>query len=56
MKIWYQMGGTYRYEYFYNEFGQRVEERCLHVVRPDTDVYVIGLPKMEPKLAQYKFI
>ena len=56
MKIWYQMGGTYRYEDFYNEFGQRVEERCRQVVRPDTEVYVIGLPKMEPKLAQYKFI
>lgn len=56
MKIWYQMGGTYRYGEFYEEFAQRLEARIKEIVRPDTEVYVTGLPKMEDSLAQYKFI
>lgn len=56
MKIWYQMGGTYRYGNFYSDFGKRLEARCAEIVRPDTEVYITGLPKMEPCLAQYKFV
>ena len=56
MKIWYQMGGTYRYGEFYEEFAKRLEARVQEIVRPDTQVYITGLPKMQDELARYKFI
>ena len=56
MKIWYQMGGTYRYGDFYEDFAKRLEARVQEIVRPDTEVYITGLPKMQDELAQYKFI
>lgn len=55
MKIWYQMGGTYRYGEFYADFAARLENRVSEIVRPDTEVYITGLPKMDSTLAQSKF-
>lgn len=56
MRIWYQMGGTYRYGEFYEDFAKRLEARVAEIVRPDTQVYITGLPHMQDELAQYKFI
>ena len=55
MKIWYQMGGTYRYGRFYADFGKRLEARVSEIVRPDTEVFITGLPKMDPILAESRF-
>lgn len=55
MKIWYQMGGTYRYGEFYSDFGKRLESRVSEIVRSDTEVYITGLPKMDPILAESRF-
>jgi len=55
MKIWYQMGGTYRYGEFYADFAARLEKRMAEIVRPDTEVYITGLPKMDSMLAQSRF-
>ncbi len=55
MKIWYQMGGNYRYGAFYEDFGKRLEARVSEIVRPDTEVYITGLPKIDPVLAESRF-
>lgn len=55
MKIWYQMGGTYRYGEFYADFAARLEKRVSEIVRADTAVYITGLPKMDDILAESRF-
>ena len=44
MRIWFQTATSYRYEPVYDEYGKTLEEQCRRVVRPDTEVYVTGLP------------
>ena len=49
------MGGTYRYGTFYEDFAARLEKRMAEIIRPDTEIYVTGLPKMASIMAQSRF-
>lgn len=59
MKIWFQSGGTYRYEkengdYFLEE-GKHLEVQCSAAARPGTEVYVTGLPRFVHEFSSYRF-
>ncbi|GEM_PF-436332 len=59
MKIWFQSGGTYRYEkengdYFLEE-GKHLELQCNRAARPGTEVYVTGLPRFAHEFSSYRF-
>ena len=59
MKIWFQSGGTYRYEkengdYFLEE-GKRLEIQCSRAARPGTEVYVTGVPRFVSEFSSYHF-
>ncbi|MFC2059067.1 aspartate/glutamate racemase family protein [Chloroflexota bacterium] len=55
MKIWYQTYTAYRYDPTWDEYGKTVEEQCKWAARPDTEVYVTGLPVYMSGLEDYKF-
>ena len=46
MKIWYQSASSYRYEPVWDEYGKTLEQQCAAVLRPDTELYVTGIPVM----------
>lgn len=59
MKIWFQSGGTYRYEkengdYFLEE-GRHLEIQCNRAARPGTEVYVTGIPRFASEFSSYRF-
>ncbi len=56
MKIWYQSASSYRYEETFDMYGQVLEEQCQRAVRPDTEVYVTGLPVMMREIDRYKSV
>jgi len=56
MKIWYQSASSYRYEPVFDEYGKTLEEQCKRVVRPDTEVYVTGVPVMMREEDRFKII
>jgi len=45
MKIWYQSATRYRYDPSQDEFGKTLEEQCRRALRPETEVYVTGVPE-----------
>jgi len=56
MKIWYQSATSYRYEPIWDEYGKTLEEQCKRVLRPDTEVYVTGIPVMMREIDRFKSI
>lgn len=54
MKIWYQTATTYRYDLLWEEYGKNLEEQCKRVLRPDTELYVTGVPVAAPEPEKYK--
>jgi len=55
MKIWYQSAAAYRYDAVWEEWGKTVEKHIAKVVRPDTEVYIAGVPLMM-EIDKYKSI
>lgn len=56
MKIWYQTASSYRYEPVFNDYGKTLEEQCRRVLRPDTELYVTGVPVFMREEDRYKII
>ncbi len=54
MKIWYQSASRYRYHSSRDEYGKALEEQCRRAARPDTEVYVTGVPESVPGFEKYK--
>lgn len=54
MKIWYQSLVTYGYEKVWEEYGKTLEEQCRRVVRPNTEVYVTGIPVMVKEIDRFR--
>ena len=54
MKIWYQTATTYRYGELWEEYGRNLEEQCKRVLRPETEIYVTGVPVAAPEPEKYK--
>jgi len=54
MKIWYQTASTYRYDPLFDEYGRTLEEQCKRALRPDTEVYVTGVPKLIIEIDRFK--
>ncbi|MFH1169703.1 MAG: aspartate/glutamate racemase family protein [Chloroflexota bacterium] len=54
MKIWYQTMTSYRYDPLWEDYGKIIEEQCKKVARPDTEIYVTGVPGIVPQIDQYK--
>ena len=46
MKIWYQSASSYRYEPVWDDYGHTLEQQCKAILRPDTGLYVTGIPEM----------
>lgn len=56
MKIWYQSASSYRYEPVFGEYGKTLEEQCKKVLRPDTEIFVTGIPVMIRDVENWKSI
>jgi len=56
MKLWYQSASSYRYEATFDEYGRVLEEQCRRVARPDTEIYITGLPVMMREIDRFKSI
>jgi len=56
MKIWYQTMSTYRYDPVFDTYGKLLAEQCKRALRPDTEVYVTGVPVVMPEIDRYKSI
>ena len=54
MKILYLSSSSYRYEEVFEEYGKTLEEQCRKVLRPDTEVYVTGIPVMIRDVENWK--
>lgn len=54
MKIWYQTMTTYRYNPLWDKYGKSMEEQCRRAARPDTEIYVTGVPASVHEVDQYK--
>lgn len=54
MKIWYQSASSYRHEPVWDEYGHTLEMQCGAIVRPDTQVYVTGIPAMVRDIENWK--
>ena len=54
MRIWYQTMTSYRHDPLWDEYGRSIEEQCRHAARPDTEVYVTGVPRIVHEIDQYK--
>ncbi|MFC1823288.1 aspartate/glutamate racemase family protein [Thermodesulfobacteriota bacterium] len=46
MKIWVQSMSSYRFDPIFDDYGRIIEEQCKRAVRPGTEVYVTGVPKL----------
>ncbi len=56
MKIWYQTGTGYRYNELWEEYGKTLEQQCKAAGRPDTEVYVTGVPTHMTERDRYKSV
>ena len=56
MKLWYQSASSYRYEPVFDEYGKVLEEQCGKAARPDTEVYITGLPVMMREIDRFKSV
>jgi len=56
MKIWYQTATSYRYEPLFEEYGKTLEEQCKRAARPDTEIYVTGVPVFMMEEDRFKII
>jgi allantoin racemase len=56
MKIWYQSASSYRYEAAFEFYGKTLEEQCQRAARPDTEIYVTGLPVMMREIDRFKSV
>ncbi len=56
MRLWYQSASSYRYEETWELYGKTLEEQCKRAARPDTEVYVTGLPVMMREIDRYKSV
>lgn len=56
MKVWYQTMSAYRYSPGPDAYGKILEEQCRRAARPDTEVYVTGVPTMMPEFVKFKTI
>ena len=56
MKIWYQSGAGYRYHELWEEYGKTLEQQCKAAARPDTEVYVTGVPTLMTERDRYKSV
>ena len=56
MKLWYQSASSYRYEEVFETYGKTLEEQCQRAARPDTEVYVTGLPVMMREIDRFKSV
>ena len=56
MKLWYQTMTSYRYDPVWDDYGKGLEEQCKRAARPDTEVYVCGVPLFGHNLDKYRFI
>ncbi len=54
MKIWYQTDTAYRYDEVWEPYGRTIEEQCKRVLRPDTEVYVTGVPLCTREQGQFR--
>jgi len=56
MKLWYQSATSYRYAPTWDEYGKVLEEQCKRTARPDTELYVTGLPVMMREIDRFKSV
>jgi allantoin racemase len=56
MKLWYQSASSYRYEEIWEVYGKTLEAQCRRAARPDTEVYVTGLPVMMREIDRFKSV
>lgn len=56
MRIWYQSASSYRYEEAFEAYGKTLEEQCRRAARPDTEIYVTGLPVMMREIDRFKSV
>ena len=56
MRLWYQSASSYRYEETWELYGKTLEEQCKRAARPDTEVYVTGLPVMMREIDRFKSV
>ena len=54
MKLWYQTMTSYRFDPLWDDYGHIMEEQIKKVARPDTEVYVTGVPVMVHEVDQFK--
>lgn len=54
MRLWYQSASSYRYEGTFELYGKTLEEQCQRAARPDTEIYVTGLPVMMREIDRFK--
>lgn len=56
MKIWYQSMTGYRYHPLWEEYGKTLEQQCRRAARPDTEVYVTGVPTLRTERDRFKSV
>lgn len=56
MKLWYQSMSSYRYEPVWDLYGKTLEEQCGKAARPDTEVYVTGMPVMMREIDRFRSV
>lgn len=56
MRLWYQSASSYRYEETFELYGKTLEEQCQRAARPDTEIYVTGLPVMMREIDRFKSV
>ena len=54
MRIWYQSASGYRHEPVWDAYGATLEAQCRRIVRPDTEVFVTGIPVMVRDVENWK--
>lgn len=54
VRIWYQTGSTYRYDSSREAYGKMLEEQCKRAARPDSEIYVTGVPVTQAGVDRYK--
>jgi allantoin racemase len=54
MKIWYQSASSLRYEPVWDNYGLALEEQCKKILRPDTEVFITGIPVMARDIEMHK--
>lgn len=54
MKIWYQSSSAFGYEPVWDEYGKTLQDQCVRIVRPETQVHVAGIPQMIRDVENWK--